>query len=87
MKTSNKNSRQFVQALKDFKANNLFGVSENGSYVVYSYGRHFPLFAFVNGQWYENKDRYSVTTSKHRTQSHPLVDCVPVSTNELKSII
>jgi len=38
---------------------------------VYSYGKHWPLFIWENGVWYENEDRASVSTSKHRTQLHP----------------
>lgn len=48
-------------------------------YVVYSYGFHWPLFIYEPGEeqsddgaWYENAERYSVTTSKHHSQLHPL---------------
>lgn len=87
MKTSNSKCREFVRTCTPFKGNNLYGVEENNKFVVYSYGRHFPLFAYVDGQWYENSDRYSVTTSKHRSQSHPLCDTTKVSTTELKNLI
>ena len=47
-------------------------------YAVYSYGHHFPLYIaeWLNPdksdiKWYENADRYSVSTSKHRSQLRP----------------
>ena len=42
-------------------------------YVVYSYGRHWPLFVWDDAtqRWYGNSDRHSVTTTKHRTYAHP----------------
>lgn len=87
MKTTNKKCRQFVQAKTDFQGHNLFGITENGKFVVYSYGRHFPLFAFINGIWYSNSDKYSMSTSKQYGQAHPLCDTVSISTTELKKLI
>jgi hypothetical protein len=71
---SNKNCREYVEAKKDFKGNNLYGINLNGLYVVYSYGSHFPLYVFINDtkKWYENIDKCSSSTSKHKSQSRPL---------------
>ena len=46
----------------------------NKRYVVFSYGGHWPLFVydFNTDRWFENDDRYSNTTSKHRRYAHPL---------------
>jgi hypothetical protein len=88
MKTSNGKCRAFVQNCQAFKANNLFAVhNREGVYSVWSYGYHFPLFAYLNGTWYENSDRYSVSTSKHRSQSHPLTETVKVNTEDLQRLI
>jgi hypothetical protein len=87
MKTSNQKCRQYVQALQEFQGNNLFSTHVNNHFVVYSYGLHFPLFINSNGIWYENSDRYSVTTSKHRSQSHPLTYTITATTQELQAII
>jgi hypothetical protein len=87
MKTTNKQSRKYVQSKTVFQASNIFAETHNGNYVVYSYGYHWPMFANINGQWYENSDRYSVSTSKQQGQAHPLVDTIKVSVNELKSLI
>lgn len=42
-------------------------------FVVYSYGSHWPLYIWhePTGTWYENGDRYSRTTSRHRNQAWP----------------
>lgn len=87
MKISNIRARGFVQDRLPFKANNLFAVNKGNKYIVYSYGTHFPLFLFSNGIWYENQDKYSVTTSKQKTQSHPLCNTQKVSTEWLISEI
>lgn len=88
MKIANRDSRRYVQNCQEFKANHLFGeYNREGVYSVWSYGYHFPLFAYLNGTWYENKDRYSVTTSKHRSQSHPLTETVKLGTEDLQRLI
>jgi hypothetical protein len=82
-----------VKALAEFKCHgNLFSRWETASdgsrmYVVYSYGPHWPLFVWHDGVWYENKDRYSVTTSKHRSQAHPRCDTVKVLGLALRTFI
>ena len=95
---TNREARDYVKARKPFEANNIHatfmpGRTRRGSslttYVVYSYGHHFPMYAFsyeVN-RWFANKDRYSLTTSKHKGQCHPHVSCVEVDTATLKQII
>jgi hypothetical protein len=75
VKTSNCNARQFVQSLKEFKANNLWSewVQDGARYVVYSYDRHWPLFIYEVriDAWFENTSKYGITTSKHKSQSNP----------------
>lgn len=56
-------------------------------YVVYSYGEHWPLFVYHDGVWYENIDRYSVTTSKHRSQAHPHCPTIGVTCEELRRFV
>lgn len=82
---SNIRARAFVQAKEPFTGANMLGVRQNGMYVVYSYGRHWPLFifSFANGQWYENSEKYSSTTSKHRGQAHPHKDTMPLTCQEM----
>lgn len=67
-----------VASLTPFKDTNKYARNEAAGrlYVVYSYRDTWPMFVFdrQTGTWYENEDKYSVTTSKHRTQ------CVPYDT-------
>ena len=101
VKTSNIRCRALVKSRQPFTANNLFGVRMPANpdsnlterYVVYSYGTHFPLFVWQAcdqgsefGMWFENQDRYSVTTSKHKSQSHPHYPTTPMTTGALQRI-
>jgi hypothetical protein len=76
LKVANAKCRDAVSRRLPFKGNNLWGEWEDVVYVVYSYGKHFPLWVYdaETEQWFGNADGYSVSTSKHRTQSHPLTD-------------
>lgn len=88
MKIANREARSHVQKQLPFTGNNIFAElfcvnatdpqPGDYGYAVYSYGHHHPLFVCitVEGQdlWFENEDKYSVTTSKHRSQCHPHVD-------------
>lgn len=53
----------FVNGENNIKANNLF--IEKG--VLYSYGYHFPLCIKNGNEFIINSDKYSRTTSKHKT--------------------
>ena len=83
---------------EEFKGSNLFGEWDGASdyfdisdtytpYIVYSYGRHFPIYLYLNGIWYENTDKYSVSTSKHQTQARPDASTVKVDTQAIRDII
>jgi len=86
MRTSNSNARAQVQSRLTFKGNNTFGEWIGEVYCVFSYGRHWPLFVYVDGTWYENSGRYSSTTSKHRSQLHPLEDTEKVTPEEIRQL-
>lgn len=45
-------------------------------YVVYSYGQHFPMYAYYepSGEWYGNSGKYSRTTSSHQRCAKELID-------------
>jgi len=87
MKVSNGSASSLVNARISFQGNNTFGEWIDGIYAVFSYGYHWPLFAYIGGTWYENQERYSPTTSKHRSQLHPLEDTEMVSKDELLTLI
>lgn len=82
--------RPYVQARKPFTNSNgqLFGRYETPLlYVVYSYGDHWPLFAWDGFEWYENEDKCTRTTSKHHSTAHPLAPTTKVSRDWLKARI
>ena len=93
MKISNCNARPHVQSLKAFKANNLWSEwvddmntdTKDARYVVYSYDRHWPLFIYDVrcDTWFENTSKYGVTTSKHKTQSHPHTDTTQLHVDDM----
>lgn len=92
-KIANKDAREYVRNREQFKGSNLFTdeveLEKSTLYVVYSYGRHFPLFvaetdADNNTRWFENIDKYSRSTSKQKTQIHPLYDTTKLSVRDMR---
>lgn len=92
---ANYNARRYVQDHKVFMGSNTFAEwYEQGidgtkdivkRYVVYSYRYDFPLFVWdeLAGQWFENTTKYSQTTSKHKSQLHPLGDTVKLCLEDM----
>ena len=90
-----RHSRGYVKARTPFKNSNgqlyaeWLGLDgrENSEarYCVYSYGPHWPLFIYVPqvDTWFENKDKYGPTTSKHRTFTHPHCETVALSLKQM----
>ena len=68
-----------------------YAVFSNSGYAVFSYGFHWPLFVAVSlgGRtvWFENTDKHSVTTSKHRSQTHPHVDTTPLTVRQIRTLV
>lgn len=92
---ANRDARDYVRNKEHFKGSNLFtdevDLDTSTLYVVYSYGRHFPLFvaetdADNNTRWYENIDKYSRSTSKQKSQAHPHFDMTPLSVEDMQRI-
>lgn len=88
MRIANTKAKDVIRKRLPFKGTNFFGESYPNGYVVYSYGYHFPLFVYVNKacQWYGNSEKYSSTTSKHKTQCG-VYDYAEGSTEWLQEII
>ena len=85
MKIANGDAREFVQQRVPFQGSNIFAqfhtqYNEDGTdgpdtwYVVYSYGKHFPMYIWANGIWFANEDKYSRTTTRHQLQARPVSD-------------
>jgi hypothetical protein len=87
-------ARPYVQRKEAFKNSNgqLYAnwigepESNTGRYTVYSYGSHWPLFIYVSkvDTWFENKEKFGPTTSKHRTFTHPHCETVLLSLEQIK---
>ena len=89
-KIANKDAKQLVVRFIDFKGSNTFGLWENQfCYVVYSYGKHFPMYVYdgISRRWFGNYDKYSQTTSKHMSQCRPTGDVIYKTTAFLNNII
>ena len=98
---ANKNAAQYVYNLEPFQGNNLYAVDYNPeTYVVFSYGEHWPLYIIRRSNpnvIMENNDKYSSTTSKHKTQARPTrgrmagagydMQYIPFNTRELRSLL
>lgn len=88
MKITNKDARKFVQQRLPFQGSNMFAEyfcpypedSSEGQhgYVVYSYGKHFPMYIclHIGGRdiWFANEDKYSRSTTRHQSQARPVTD-------------
>jgi len=95
--TSGWAARQYVQKLQPFRNNaikgegpknaSLWGEITGGLYVVYSYGRHWPLWANWRGVWFGNTDKYGPTTSKHYSQTHPHKGFVGLDVGSMRMLI
>lgn len=100
-KIPNKQAREYVQELKPFTASNIFAEwitvkyreedrwKDRRIYVVFSYGKHWPLFVY-DGQaevWFENTERHSSTTSRHRSQAHPLRPTIACDVQTMKEVL
>ena len=71
----NYRARAFVETRAEFDGSNLYGqwLNDGKWYVVFSYGSHWPLHAYSEelDAWFSNEDKYSVSTSKHKSQTWP----------------
>lgn len=91
MRTSNRDCRRAVEHTETFTAHNVFAENRGKFYVVYSYGHHFPMWAYdrEGNQWYGNMDKYSVSTSRQQSQSRPFTSgmMIMMHTQELQDLI
>jgi len=92
IRTTNTKCRALVQERTAFKNSNgqLYAKWETPDlYVVYSYGEHWPLFMWAGrtDTWYQNADKFSPTTSHHRTYAHPHEETELASCYRMKQII
>jgi hypothetical protein len=77
-KVTNNTAYEYATAKMPFKGSNVEGeweVNNNNDwyYVIKSYG-WYPIFLFINDQWYRTLDTYSSTTRKQMSQVRPVFD-------------
>lgn len=75
-KTANHTAYEYTSSKIPFKGSNLSGrwdVNNSGDryYVVHSYD-WYPIYLFIDNQWYRVLDNYSSSTSKHLAHSSPV---------------
>lgn len=97
-KTSNNTAYEYASDKIPFKGSNLEGhwsvnLSGDKYYVVNSYD-WYPIFLFINNQWYQVLDNYSSSTSKHISRANPIrhnsgldSEVEMVTASEIKSIM
>lgn len=74
---SNSDAKRFIEYRDEFETNTktMFGQWRSGgkTYVVYSYGFHFPMYVWDDQArvWVGNKDKYSRTTTIHQSKARP----------------
>lgn len=70
MKIANRDADEYVLQHLEFDGSNLYGRHNRKDtfyqYVVYSYNT--PIYVYEDGEEFVNKERYSVTTTRHMSQ-------------------
>lgn len=70
IKSANGSAKDLVSSKIPFKGSNTHAEYVGNTYVVYSYN-WYPIFVFKDGQWFENENRYSISTAKQMSQLRP----------------
>lgn len=90
MAISNSEASAYTTIRKPFMTNNktLFGTHNNhGMYMVFSYSTQWPLYAYVDGQWYRNVSKYSKTTTAHLGYARPRLIEKPIIDIHIQDIV
>ena len=97
-KVANNSAYEYATAKMPFKGSNVEGqwnVNNNNDwyYEIKSYG-YYPVFLFINDQWYRTLDTYSPSTRKQTSQVNPVKydsnlksDVVSVTKGEMERLI
>ena len=97
-KVANNSAYEYATAKMPFKGSNVEGqwnVNNNNDwyYVIQSYG-YYPVFLFINNQWYRTLDTYSPSTKKQMSQVNPVKydsnlksDVVSVTKGEMERLM
>ena len=85
----NREAKTYVARRTPFMGSNLYAVHQGDLYVVYSYGRHFPLAVYDSDTalWYGNSDKYSRSTARHKSHCGHPGEANPHTTSQLINIV
>jgi hypothetical protein len=90
-KIANRQMRDAVNKRQSFTNNNFtaFSTNSNTLYVVWSYGRHYPMYVYDKdtSSWFGNDDKSTRTTNRHKIQTRPDGDIKWCTRDFLHSII
>lgn len=86
---SARRAKIYIEKKETFHIQNLFAENRGDLYIVYSYGRHYPMFVYnrTTDTWYENMTKYSQTTARHKNNCRPDTSLVPATSESLCSMI
>ena len=81
-KIANRDASGYTTCREDFNGSNIRArtVANGDRYIVYSYGKHWPMYICDKGVWYENAETYSRATAKHKGQTRPNVSEITMMT-------
>ena len=90
-RVANKDAWIEVAGKREFEGSNMWAQWENNLYVVYSYGFHFPMYAYdlAMDEWVGNKDKYSSSTTRQQSQARPPMNTqiMHLNTSEMHKLI
>lgn len=91
VRTTNSDSRNFVNSRRGFNGSNLSGEwikdwSNKRVYVVKSYG-YYPIYIYKDGRWFGNKDGYSNSTKKQMSRCRPSGNIIFLPRNVMDSLL
>ena len=84
---ANRDASVYVDKRVTFKGSNIFSEWKNDKYIVYSYGKHFPMYIYKGGVWYANGQKYSASTSRHQSHCMPSEPCKIVNLSAMHGLI
>jgi hypothetical protein len=90
---TNRQMREHVQNKQSFINGNKTCFAEyhhgSGVYVVYSYGYHYPMYAFEPqlDVWFINTAKSSRTTARHKSHCHPRQSLYGLDFEQMRQLV
>lgn len=96
VRIANKNAYGYVRDKAQFIGSNMYATwfnswddDEHGLYVVFSYGEHFPMYAYDSktNLWVANNEKYSRSTTRHQSQARPYSIDREFNTRQMQELV